>query len=79
MHDSTFPCHKTTKFDAEGNFVNYLEAKPCIGAALFLQNVRAGGLLANLGFRLYVMYRKLNLSKLDTEAPVCKSIEEFLK
>ena len=76
--DSTFHCHKTTGSDEEGRGVITKNSKLCTGAAIFLENTRPGGMLANLGFRLGFMRGEIKPAQLSDRVPVYQTAEEFI-
>jgi hypothetical protein len=77
MRDGGFHCHQTVDYsgdDGEGRVTG--KSKLCSGAALFLENVRPGGMRSNLA--LGVMVGQLDLSQpLDTST-VYDSIDDFI-
>jgi len=80
MGDGDFPCHKTVDYsggDGEGRTVE--SSTRCVGAAIFLENVRPGGMLANVQFRLAAMFGRLRPEELSAEIPVYQSISDFIK
>lgn len=79
MRDGGFHCHQTVDYsgdDGEGHITK--NSKLCSGAALFLENVRPGGMRSNLAFRMGVMVGQIDLSQpLDT-SNVYGSIDDFI-
>ena len=75
--DADFPCHKTFG-EMEEYHENPWKAKRCTGAAIFLEHARSGGLLRNLAFRFAVMWKEIDIEKLDMSFPVAKTYEEFV-
>jgi hypothetical protein len=78
--DGDFPCHKTiTPTDTE-EYVYEPGSKACIGASIFLENTRQGGLMTNLSFRLRVLLLKeFTIQQLNLDSPVFTSIESFIQ
>lgn len=73
--DRNFPCHNTTI--AMGYTPG--QERGCIGATIFLEHVREGGLRANRTFRLRERWRKeFKREELDTDAPVFTSEVDFV-
>ena len=73
--DLDFPCHYTTT--ATG--CNSNQKQGCIGAATFLEHTRAGGLRANLSFRIReAVYREFTREQLDMSAPVFVTEAAFI-
>lgn len=73
--DGDFPCHKTIK--TTGNRPG--QDKACIGAAIFLEHIRLGGLRANLAFRLRESFlEEFHRDELDMEAAVFTDVEAFI-
>ncbi|MEL6493170.1 MAG: hypothetical protein AAFQ95_24730 [Cyanobacteria bacterium J06621_3] len=72
--DGDFCCHKTTAASS-----SKLERKrACVGAAIFLEHVREGGLRANRTFRMREMFcHDFSREALDMNAPVFKTVEAF--
>lgn len=73
--DVDFPCHKTiSAIDSWSG-----QEKACIGAAIFLEHVRPGGLRANLAFRLREGWLKeFHRDELEMGAAVFTEIAAFL-
>ena len=75
LADGDFPCHNTT---AAGGCRPGGE-KVCIGAAVFLEQVREGGLRANLAFRLREQCEAdFVRAQLETHALVFESTADFI-
>lgn len=73
--DEDFACHNTTV--ATGCRPG--EEKVCIGAAIFLERTRAGGVRANLSFRLRESERhEFRRELLDMDAPVFATEAAFV-
>lgn len=73
--DEDFACHNTTAATGcrPGN------EKACIGAAIFLERTRAGGVRANLSFRLRESeYEEFSRESLDMDAPVFETEIAFI-
>lgn len=81
MADGAFHCHKTIDYsDYSRNSKRALKnSKLCIGAAKFLENVRPGGLRANLSFRMGMRRGEISPDELSDEVPVYDSVEEFVE
>jgi hypothetical protein len=78
MADGDFPCHKTVDYsDGEGGQITE-NSKRCTGAAIFLENVRPGGLRSNVQFRLAVAFGEIKLNRLSDRVPVYGSIGDFI-
>lgn len=72
--DGDFPCHNTTMATRclPGN------EKGCIGAAIFLEQCRDGGLRANRAFRMREqLFKEFSRDHLDMSAPIFDSAAEF--
>lgn len=76
--DSSFHCHKTNQFK-NGKGVVTRDSKLCVGAAIFLENTRSGGMLANLAFRLGCWAGEIKPDQLSKEVPVYQTIPEFIQ
>ena len=75
QHDGDFPCHNTTC--ATGNLPH--QDKACIGAAIFLEHVREGGLRANLAFRMRERWlEEFNREELEMDSPVFRDVDAFI-
>lgn len=75
QHDGDFPCHNTTP--ATGKRPH--QSKACIGAAIFLEHVREGGVRANLAFRMRERYlQEFTREELDVDSPVFKDVDAFI-
>jgi len=75
QHDGDFPCHHTTL--ATGNLPHQDQA--CMGAAIFLEHVREGGLRANLAFRMREGWlEEFNREELEMDAPVFRDVGSFV-
>jgi hypothetical protein len=73
--DSDFPCHNTTT--ATGKSTG--QARACIGAAIFLEHVRPGGLRANLAFRLREScLQEFHRDELAIDSPVFTDVKTFV-
>lgn len=76
LEDGDFACHNTTV--ATGGRLG--NEKVCIGAAIFLEKVRKGGLRANLSFRLREHYKgDFVREQLDMDAPVFECEADFIR
>jgi hypothetical protein len=78
MGDADFPCHKTLGHDDDGNTIPTQSSTRCVGAAIFLENVRPGGMLANVQFRFAARFGELTPDELSSEVPVYGSIADFI-
>ncbi len=78
MGDADFPCHKTLGHDNNGDTLVTRNSTRCIGAAIFLENVRPGGMLANVHFRFAARFGELTPEELSSEVPVYGSIADFI-
>ena len=73
--DGDFPCHNTTM--ATGCISG--QEKGCIGAAIFLERCRPGGLRANRAFRMREsLFKEFSSDDLDMTAPVFDRAAEFV-
>ena len=73
--DLDFPCHHTTIATGQSSS----HKKGCLGAAIFLEHVREGGLRANLSFRLReICNHEFSRDTLDMSAPVFLSEAAFI-
>lgn len=79
MADSAFHCHNTVDYSRSSSGRVTKDSTLCTGAAIFLEQVRPGGLRANLAFRLAVMTKKLHPDELSDQVPVYESIDDFLE
>lgn len=79
MSDGAFHCHKTVDYSSDDGGRVTKDSKLCIGAAKFLENVRRGGLRANLSFRMGMRCKELSPDELSDEIPVYESIEAFIE
>lgn len=77
LGDSLFSCHKTTVFDDEGNHVYTPEERPCIGAAVFIQENRKT-CLVNIAFRLAKKRGVFDDRKLPVNAAIVTDPFEFI-
>jgi hypothetical protein len=77
LNDGSFPCHKTTVSDYEGNRVWNSDERQCIGAARFIESV-LGDCRANIMIRLDVREGWLDPDQLDRSVPVYESVKEFV-
>lgn len=75
LGDDGFTCHKTTAATGKP----FGQDKACIGAAIFLEHVRAGGCRANLAFRLRESWLKeFHREELKMDAPIFTDVETFV-
>jgi hypothetical protein len=77
MGDQSFGCHKTTSGGESTK-----DSKQCIGAAIYLEKTRPGGMMANLAFRLSAMFNPndpVSPNSVDIDAPVVGSLSEFIE
>ena len=75
QNDGDFPCHNTTA--ATGKPPH--QSKACIGAAIFLEHATAGGVRANLAFRLREGWLKeFDRDALEMNAPVFRDAGSFI-
>ena len=73
--DGDFPCHKTIK--TTGNRPG--QDKGCIGAAIFLEHVRPGGMRANFAFRMREGFlEEFSRDELNMDAAVFNDVEAFV-
>ena len=76
QNDGDFPCHNTTH--ATGKLPH--QSKGCIGAAIFLEHVRDGGLRANRAFRMREgLFLEFDREELATDAPVYRDVVSFIE
>ena len=74
--DDVFLCHNTTGVADQPSAL----AKACIGSAIFLEHIRAGGLRANIAFRLRESWLEgFDRDELNINSPVFTSVAEFVK
>lgn len=74
--DGNFPCHKTTAVSGQRRGRD----RACLGAAIFLEHVRPGGLRANLAFRVRESFLKeFHRDELDMDAAVFTELEAFVE
>lgn len=75
LGDDGFTCHKTT--NATGKSPG--QGRACLGAAIFLEHVRVGGLRANLAFRFRESYLKeFYRDELKLDLPVFTDTASFV-
>lgn len=75
QNDGDFPCHNTIPVTGKPPH----QSKGCIGAAIFLEHVRAGGLRANRAFRLREgWFREFTREELDLDSPVYRDVDAFV-
>lgn len=73
--DGDFPCHNTT--GATGKPPR--QRKACIGAAIFLEHVRTGGMRANRAFRMREgWFEEFTREELDIDSPVFRDVDSFV-
>ncbi len=73
--DGDFPCHKTTEVGGKAPG----QDRACLGAAIFLEHVRPGGVRANLAFRLREsVLKEFHRDELEIGAPVFTDKESFI-
>ena len=84
LGDDRFGCHKTTTFaygDQGSEYVYTEKERPCVGAAMFIQNVR-GDCRANLAFRLYVGFsgwlKPEEFDRETIEQDIPKTLQDFV-
>lgn len=76
LGDNGFTCHNTIAVMGKPSG----QDKACLGAAIFLEHVRAGGMRANLAFRLREsLLEEFHRDELDMEAAVFADVESFTK
>jgi hypothetical protein len=78
LHDGDFPCHKTVDYSGDDGGQATPDSKRCVGAAIFLEQVAVGGMLANVQFRMAAMFGELRPNELSRAVPVYDSIEAFV-
>lgn len=76
--DASFHCHKTNDY-CRGKGVVTKNSKLCTGAAIFLENTRRGGMLANLAFRFGYIRGEIKPEMLSNRVPVYESVEDFIE
>lgn len=75
QNDGDFPCHGTTSVAGKPPY----QDKGCIGAAIFLEHVRDGGLRANRCFRMREgLLKEFNREDLEIDAPVFRDVDSFI-
>ena len=77
--DSPFHCHKTLNYSGDDDELVTQDSKLCVGSMIFLEQSRTGGMLANLSYRIQVVFGDLKIEDLSDEVPVFKSIDEFIE
>lgn len=71
LRGDSFPCHKTVEYDdGEGDVT---DSQQCAGAEIFAGHYGTSSQLGRISERLGLA------AKLDTDAPVCRSIKELLR
>jgi hypothetical protein len=78
MANDDFPCHKTVDYSNDSNGIVSSQSTRCVGAAIFLEQVRPGGMAANLMFRFAIRKGELNPDQLSKTIPVYGSISDFI-
>ena len=71
---STFACHKTTRFNDDGEHTPHKKEKHCAGALIMLEKEEQPSQMMRIAERLG-MY---DMRKLNMDAPVYESREEFI-
>ncbi|MBE9064052.1 hypothetical protein [cf. Phormidesmis sp. LEGE 11477] len=75
LGDDGFACHHTLPVTGQP----LGRDKACLGAAIFLERVRAGGLRANLALRLREsLLKEFHRDELKMDAPVFADVESFI-
>ncbi len=74
---STFPCHKTTEFDDEGESIGVGE-QHCAGALILLDKSVPNGTGSSNILRIAMRLRIFDPDKLKIDAPVFATFEEFV-
>lgn len=72
---STFPCHKTTQFDDEGEHAPSDNEMHCAGALILKEKLGEASQMMQIGERLGLY----NASKLNMDAPVFDTFEEMAR
>jgi len=76
LGDDGFTCHNTIAVMGKPS----AQAKACLGAAIFLEKVRTGGLRANLTFRLREsVLKEFCRDELDMDAAVFADVASFAR
>lgn len=76
LGDDGFTCHNTIAVTGKPSG----HAKVCLGAAIFLEHVRAGGLRVNLAFRLReVVLQEFHRDELNVDAAVFTDVASFTR
>lgn len=75
QNDGDFPCHNTTSATGKQPY----QDKACIGAAIFLEHVREGGMRANRAFRMREgWFKEFAREELEIDSPVFREIDAFV-
>lgn len=74
-NQKTFPCHKTTTNDSEGDTVENEDSQHCAGAMIMLEHIQRPNQMMRICERLGIYDHK----KLDMEAPVFDDPQEFIE
>jgi hypothetical protein len=72
---SSFPCHKTTTFDDEGEAVRTDKEMHCAGALILQEKMERPGQMLRIGERLGLYDRR----KLDMAAPVFDTFDAMIE
>lgn len=75
LGDKSFSCHKTNGFDDDGDAVETDESEHCAGAMILLEKLDRPNQMMRICERLRIYDRR----KLDMDAPVFDSFEEFIE
>ena len=76
LGDDGFTCHNTIAVMGKPS----VQAKACLGAAIFLEHVRVGGLRANLAFRFREgVLKEFHRDELNMDAAVFADVTSFTR
>lgn len=71
--DQSFPCHKTTEFDGDGEYIPQSEEQHCAGAMILLEKYENPNQLMRIAERIGCY----DMQKLDMDAPVFDTWEDM--
>lgn len=75
LQQATFSCHKTNKFDDEGNAIETRDTQHCAGAMIFLEKLGRPNQLMRIAER----FGGYDHTKLDMQAPIFRTPAEMIK
>lgn len=73
-HDRSFPCHKTTRHDDDGEYVPTQKEQHCAGASIMLEKMRMPNQMMRIASR-----GAYDRNALDMDAPVYENVDAMLR